>query len=393
MSQRIKLLHLCASLTVGGAERLMLGLAERSDPRRFEAHVCSLSVVRGNALRPEFERLGLPLSVLGFRKFYDLRAVRAVAQYVRQHQIDIIHTHLITADVVGRVAGRLVGRPVVSTLQNEPQDFNRERLDRRWLEWITARYLTTRLVTVSPRVRDMFVREWRIPERRISTICNAVAMEPYLALPEGVTARDAGAGPVITTVGRLSPQKAQHLLLEAAVSVLRQRPEVRFMIVGQGRLEQPLKAQAQALGIADVVTFVGLRRDIPAVLAQTDIFVLSSLWEGLPLTAIEAMAAARPIVLTDVGGNRDLVESGTHGLIVPPGNVPALAEALLTLLNDPARRTAMGQAARARVRHDFSIDTITRQYEALYESVWSEQHGLSKAKGSAKRGETYVSGS
>ncbi|MBV9788510.1 MAG: glycosyltransferase, partial [Chloroflexi bacterium] len=132
--------------------------------------------------------------------------------------------------------------------------------------------------------------------------------------------------------------------------------------------------QAQRLGIAERVTFTGLRKDIPAVLAQTDIFTLPSLWEGLPLTAIEAMAAARPVVLTDVGGNSELVQSGVNGMIVRPDDVDALANTLVELLNDEQRRTEMGHAARQRVQHDFSIDTIAAQHEALYESIWNKHY-------------------
>ncbi|HEX6287609.1 MAG TPA: glycosyltransferase family 4 protein [Herpetosiphonaceae bacterium] len=381
MTQRIKVLHLCASLSVGGAERFLLDLAQRFDRERFEIHICCLNVLRNNALQDDFERLGLPLYIIGTKRLYDLRSILAVARYVHRHQIDIIHTQLTNADIVGRIVGRALGRPIISTLQNEPHDYHRFRWIHRWLNRVTARYFATRLIAVSNRLREQFIRAWHIPEDRIHTIYNAVPMEAYLAIPEGRPDRADHDGPIITNIGRLSTQKAQHHLLDAARLVLDRRPDVRFMIVGQGRLDQPLKEQAQRLGIAERVTFTGLRHDIPAILAQTDIFTLPSLWEGLPLTGIEAMASARPVVLTDVGGNRELVESGVHGMIVPPGDVHALADALLELLNDEPRRLAMGRAARQRVRHEFDITTIAAQYEALYQAMWSKRN---KAVGSAQ---------
>jgi glycosyltransferase involved in cell wall biosynthesis len=370
MEQPIRVLHLCASLSVGGAERFLLGLAERLDRRRFEMHICCLNVLRNNALQHEFERLGLPLHVIGTKRLYDLPSILAVARYVREHKIDMIHTQLTNADIVGRIVGRALGRPVISTLQNELRDYNRFRFIHRWLNRFTARYCGPELIAVSDRIGEQFMQAWQIPADRMHTIYNAVPMEEYLAIPADIPQHADGDGPIITNVGRLSTQKAQNNLLAAAQLVLAQRPDARFMIVGQGRLDQPLKEQAQRLGIAERVTFTGLRLDIPAILAQSDIFTLSSLWEGLPLTAIEAMAAARPVVLTDVGGNRELVQSGVNGLIVPPGDVEALAEALLTLLNDEQRRVRMGRAARQRVQHDFSIDTIAAQHEALYDSIW-----------------------
>jgi glycosyltransferase involved in cell wall biosynthesis len=367
MKQPLKILHLVTSLTVGGAEQVVLSLVGNIDWTRFESHVCSLSVVSNNALQPEFERLKLPVMVINAKRFYDMKAFSAVRNYIRHHQIDIVHTHLTNADITGGILGRLTGTPVLSTLHNMPRNYNRQRWDRRWLLRFTFRYLVTRLVAVSQQVRNQFIEEWHVPAARMSVIRNAIRMDSFLAVWEGKVDPSGREGPIITNVGRLSPQKAQHLLLAAAKLVLEQRPDAHFMIVGQGHLEQRLKEKARALGIADHVTFTGLRHDIPAVLAQTDVFVLSSLWEGMPISAIEAMAAARPVVLTRVGGNSELVEPGKSGLLVPPGDVEALAEALLSLLQDEPRRWAMGRSARARVQRLFNVEAFTQAYENLYE--------------------------
>ncbi len=367
MQEKIKLLHLTASLAVGGAEQFVLGLADKIDHSRFETHIYYLGATRDNSLQPEFERLNLPLIVSGSWKPYKPAVITGVIRYIKRHQIDLIHTHLVNADVVGRLVGRLLGIPVVSTLQNEPLSYRRMSFSQRSLERFTARHLATYLVAVSHHLRQKFIQEWGIPAGRIGAVHNAVAVDRFLDIPPGVESPDDG--PVITNIASLSPQKAQDRLLDAAKIILQQRPEARFKIVGKGRLEPKLKAYAESLGIADRVTFTGVRYDIPAILAQSDIFTLSSLWEGLPLAAVEAMAAARPVVLTDVGGNRELVESGQNGLLVPPDNVPALAEALLALLNEPSRRAALGQAARASVRHNFSIQTIVKKYEIIYESL------------------------
>jgi glycosyltransferase involved in cell wall biosynthesis len=280
---------------------------------------------------------------------------------------------LINADIIGRTLGQWLGRPVVSTLQNEPQNYDRARFDQRWLERLTARYLPVSLVAVSKHVRTMFVEQWHIPKEKIGVIYNAVAMKPYLAIPVGPNRNKNDEGPVIINVASLSEQKAQARLLEAAKLVLAEYPKARFMIVGRGRLEQKLKDYARTLGIAEQVIFTGLRHDIPDLLARADIFVLSSLWEGLPLAAVEAMAAARPVILTDVGGNSELVEHGQNGLLAPPGDVEALAGAIRLLLADPEQRLILGQAARAQVRHDFNIEMVVKQYETLYEALLRER--------------------
>ena len=362
----MRILQLVSSLTVGGAEQIVLSLAERINSFQFAPYVCSLSVIRQNSLQPELERLGVPLLSLNSLQFYNLHTIRQVEQYVRAEQIDVIHTHLTDADIVGRIVGWRQKIPVLSTMHNMPHNYARQRWDRYWLERLTARYLATHLVAVSPRIRELYIDEWGIPARRISAINNSVRMEPFLAVPESVPTEREFGGPVITNVARFNPQKAQHILLEAAHIIVQKIPTVRFVLVGKGLLEEKLRQQARDLGIHDNVVFTGVRHDIPHILGQSDIFVLSSLWEGVPLSVIEAMAAARPVVVTNVGGNPELVESGQTGLVVPANSVIALVEALLTLLQDEPRRLALGRLARQRVQRLFSMERFIQQYEMLY---------------------------
>lgn len=367
-NRRLKILQLVDSLTVGGAEQIVLTLAGGVDAARFAMHVCSLSVVRQNELQPAFERLGVPLLPLRARRSYDPAVVRQVWRYAREQQIDVIHTQLTHADIVGRIVGRALGIPVLSTLQNVPRNYARQRPDRYWLQRLTARTLATHLVALSPKIRALYVAQWGIPPARISTINNAVRMAPFLAVAPGVAERPYP-GPVITNVARFNPQKAQHLLLAAAPAVLERYPQARFLLVGKGHLEAALRQQAARLGIAGQVIFTGVRHDIPDILAQSDVFVLSSHWEGMPLAAIEAMAAARAVLLTDVGANGELVENGRSGLVVPPNDVSALANGLLTLLHADAARDALGLAARQRVQRLFNTERFLHAYEATYTAL------------------------
>ena len=390
MNNRLKLLHLTASLHIGGAERIILSLAEKMDRTQFETHVCVLGKFDDHSFLPEFQKVGVKLHVIPIKRFYSPRGLWETMRYLRRHQFDILHTHLTDADIVGRVAGWLTNTSVISTLHNTPFNYNNQRFDRRWLLRATARLFPSHFVGVSDQISDLFMKEWRIPRERISTIHNATPLEDFLSIPVGTavsTAPDdkSGASMVtITNIGSLTPQKAQHLLLEAAQIVLQQRPNTRFFITGVGPLEQQLKAQAQELGIADQVVFTGLVRDIPKLLGQTDIFILPSLWEGLPISVIEAMAAARPIVVTDVGGNRELFESGVGGIIVPPGDVPALAHALLSLIDDKPLRLAMGQNARQRAEATFSFDRFAHAYASLYQRVAASNGRLFTAAATAK---------
>jgi glycosyltransferase involved in cell wall biosynthesis len=373
VKQRIKVLQLTPSLSVGGAEQVILSLVNHIDKSRFDMHICCMGAPNDYSLLPKFQQLNLPLYITGTKKLYHPQNTWAIGRYILNHKIDIIHTHLSRADITGRILGRLLGRPVISTLHNPPSHYDQARFDQRWLQRLTARYLDSYQTAVSDQIRTLFIEQWGIRNDRIGTIYNGVSMEQYLTIPEGATWPVEGGGPVVINVGRLNPQKAQDKLLEAAKLVLEQRPDARFMIVGRGELEQQLKDHAQRLGIADQVIFTGVRHDIPELLAQADVFVLSSLWEGLPVAAVEAMAAARAVVLTNVGGNRELVNSGKNGLLVPPNNVEALAVAIISLLDNPAWAKSLGQAARKQIEHDFNIDRVIKQYEALYELLWHRQ--------------------
>ena len=375
MSEPIRVLQLCASLTAGGAERLIHGLARTLNRQQFAVHVCALSVVGGNAFQAEFDRDNIPVYVVGARKMFDPRMYLKLIRYIRANNIQIIHTHLTNADFVGRIVGKILGIPVVSTMHNIPKDYDMQKSYAKALEKYTARHAVSHLIAVSERIRQLFIQEWKIAPPMISTIANGVPLSDFLPVPVGVTRATPQDGPMITTIGRLTPQKAQHIFIEAAAHILKQRADARFQIVGRGHLESELKAQAQRLGIAERVEFTGVRHDIPEILAASDVFVLSSAWEGLPVTAIEAMAAARPVVLTDVGGVRDLVEPNQHGLIVPANNAVALAQALLELINNPAKAQTMGAAGRAHVQKAFSMDLFAQNHEQLYASILRQRRG------------------
>jgi glycosyltransferase involved in cell wall biosynthesis len=162
---------------------------------------------------------------------------------------------------------------------------------------------------------------------------------------------------VIGTVARLSPQKALHVLLEALPAVIREVPEVRVLIVGDGSERPRLEKLADRLGVASCVYFAGNRVDVPDQLLAMDVFVLPSLFEGLPLAILEAMAAGRPVVATAVDGVPEIVKDGVTGFLVSPGNPAQLARALVRLLRDPRTAARFGDAARQRAQ-DFSTDAV-----------------------------------
>jgi glycosyltransferase involved in cell wall biosynthesis len=146
--------------------------------------------------------------------------------------------------------------------------------------------------------------------------------------------------------------------------------DVEFLIVGDGPLKKELQSYVQQIGITKYVTFAGIQKDIPRILARTDIFVLPSFWEGLPLTVMEAMSAGRPVVLTNVGGNRDLIHSGEEGFLVEAGNIDELVKNIIYLIDHTDQRLSMGRAARIRSLEQFTMDRYITQHEYLYKEIY-----------------------
>ena len=171
---------------------------------------------------------------------------------------------------------------------------------------------------------------------------------------------------MVTNVARLVPQKAQHTLIEAAVQFVATRPDVRIALVGDGPLRDEIVALAAARGIADKLVLTGIRTDIPQILAASDVFVLSSQWEGMPLSLLEAMAAGCPAVATNVGGVGQVLQDGVTGLLVPPGDPAALATAIAACLDDPAQARQRAAAALAMVTQTFGMKAMIRKWEAVY---------------------------
>jgi glycosyltransferase involved in cell wall biosynthesis len=229
------------------------------------------------------------------------------------------------------------------------------------------------VIAVSHDLRRILSDELRVP-RRVQVIHNGIDGERFVAAERDGVRRELGLGDafVVGTAAVLTRQKGLFHLLEAARLVKAADPGIRFVVAGDGPLRAELEARARTLGVDDVVRFVGYRRDVPELLAALDLHVMPSLWEGLPLALLEALASGKPIVATRVGGNPEVVEDGVNGLVVPPADPAAIARAVLALRRDPAARARMQAANLERFARRFSVGAMTaahlRAYRALVEA-------------------------
>lgn len=371
MAKKIQLLQVIDRLADGGAETLLITLATGLDRSRFDLHVVALRPWESSQVRRRLREMDIPVTELNQHTAYDIPALVGLVRYILRHRIDIIHTHLLAADIMGRVAGFLTRRPVVSTIHNNRVDLDEEPRRRQWMERTTAHLMCRRLVVVSALLQDEITQWFRLPPNRVITIANGVDTDRWRRGPDfdraAVKGRLAGGVyPFVTNVARMVPQKAQHILIEAARIIGATRPDVRFIMLGGGPLEEELKALAAERGVSAQMVFAGFRPDVPDVLAASEIFVLSSLWEGMPVALLEAMAAGAASVCTDVGGVAQVIQHEKTGLLVPPGDPAALAAALLRCLDDPAYARQLGTAGQEWVEREYGMRPWVRKWEAVY---------------------------
>jgi glycosyltransferase involved in cell wall biosynthesis len=369
--EKIRLLHLITRLPIGGAERLVLGILRNLDTAQFESVVCCIQD-RGE-LADEAEAMGIPVIALNLmqRGGHDRLVVPALRRLMREQRIDLVHTHLYHANLYGRLAARREGIPAIASVHNTYKK-------RKWYRHLINRWLARKTFVVTAGSEDVerdLLEVDRLPSTKVVRLPNSIDLarvDTALSVAEakqrfGFTPSDL----VIGTVGRVEEQKGQAFLLEAFAK-LRQRPEgehLKLLLVGDGRLLPQLRETAERLGIAQACRFPGNIAKLAEVYRAIDLFTMPSLWEGLSLAMLEAMASGLPVVATEVGGARDVLGDDRYGLLVPAHDADALAAALGKLLDDPRAASELAAAGKARVHADYSVTSLTQQLAGLYRAA------------------------
>lgn len=360
-----RILYVIDSLGVGGAETLLLDLLDAARARGIAAHVAYFTP---GPLEPEVTARAASLTRLGSTGLRDPRALWRAWRLMRHLRPDVVHSHLTKSDLVGQMAARLAGVPLrVLTFHNT--DLWRKNPVATAVYRILTRGAQRR-IAVSDLVADYIVQTGTASRSAISVIANGVDMRRFgggtAALDRGLW----GAGPqhvLFGIIGRLTAQKDHATFLRAAAVAAQSLPNARFLVIGDGELRAALIRQATAAGLLpDRLTFTGVIRDMPGVLAMLDVVVLSSAWEGLPMTLLEAMSMARPVIATSVGEIPNLIADGVSGLVVPPGDDGALAAAMVRIAGDPALRRDLGAAGRKAVAARYGGDAMIGRLFALY---------------------------
>lgn len=387
-----RIMQLVSNLDIGGAQEVVRTLAEQLATAGCPVVVCAFC---DGPLRRDIESLGIPVEVLPDRRsavvalpaftreMLGLR--RSLVELIERYRIEVIQTHLLRSldflalSLKAGRAGR--GVKVYWTFHNANFDLRRDHLRRHgWLlePKRRAHHLLYRLgarwadglIAVAPEVKTSILATMPLPAGKIVVINNGVDAGRYRpAVDRAAVRRELGlvdGDRAIVVVATLKEQKGHRYLIEAASALADWFPTARFLFVGDGELRQDLTERIAARGLERRVRLLGTRQDVPELLAASDLFVLPSLWEGLSMALVEAMASGLPIVATEVSGTRQVLTHGETGLLVRPGDADALARAIAAMLADPARAAAMGEAARRHIETNFGARQQAAEHLALF---------------------------
>ena len=366
-TRSIRVMHIIWSLDLGGAEQVVMNLTRHFDRKKFQPIVCCLNEKGRYAYLVEND--GIPVFEMKKYPKLDFLLLPRLVRLIKRTKVDLIHTHLFTANLWGRLAAKLARVPVVST--EHGMDSWRSAIDLSLDQWLAT--FNQKIICVSEGVRRFYGQRNSNLDGKVKIIHNGIDVERFSAPADREEIRrQLGLNPsahVVGIVGRLVPDKAHEDFIDAVKIISEQDPLIRGLIIGEGKLHRQLKAKVMKMHLEDKIYFLGNRNELPPLYRAMDIFVMSSIREGFPLTILEAMAANIPIVATDVGGVGECIEHEKDGILVPARNPKALATAIQILFADPSLMEELAKNASEKVWSQFSVQKMTQDHEALYQEI------------------------
>ena len=362
-----RVLQVINSLNRGGAERFVFNLVRSLDKNKFECEV--LCLYDKGDLAESLLDSGVRVSNLNLSKKLGSNVWFRTWQAIRESQPDILHTHLPEACWLGLPTGwasRIQVR--VAHVQNCNRNWPRKI---RLLDRVASAFATD-IIACAHAVKNFCQEELKY-RKSIHVVHNSIDLDEFSSLPGKAEGRRtlglSNSDHVVICVASLTTQKGQRYLLAAMSDVLKQNPGSRLLIVGDGPDRASLEEEVKRRGMANNILFLGKRRDIPLLLSMSDLLVLPSLWEGLPMVLAEAAAAGLPVVATAVDGTPEVVEHGETGILVSPARADELASAITILLTNGDERLTMGNRARAKIHRDFDISNSVGKVQEIYEKA------------------------
>ena len=391
---KIQVLHIITRLIKGGAQENTLLTVTNLDESRYQtALVSGPSFGSEGEIESKARQLGVDLTIVPelareISPINDLKSLYKIYRFIKKGRYDIVHTHSSKAGIIGRIAARMAGvKGIIHTPHGSifDHDANIPSVSGAFLVKFlllvekAASHLTDRIVTLTDSEARGYVRLGMGNSQEFTTIHSGIDLSRFTDVEIDVADKRRELGisadcTVITTVARLTSEKGHSYLIEAAKAVVAEFDGcLKFVFVGNGDLRRDLERKVCELHLDETILFLGLRDDIPEILAVSDLFVLSSLYEAQGRVIVEAMAAGLPVVATRVGGVPNVVVDGETGVLVPAADPQALASAIINVIGDRDKAKQMGQAGRMRVDPKFSVETMVEQIDMLYRELLGRQ--------------------
>lgn len=371
---RKKIVHVVEDLKVGGLERVLADIVLGLDKTHYDVQVWCLAA--GGLIADDLAERGIPVRILGMKSYYDVREIGRLSCLLRRERFDIVHTHGYFASTFTRLAAVPARVPIILThVHSTYYDYTFRNL---LIERFLAAF-TDRIICVSRAVQDFVVETEKISRDKTILIYNGIAAAdafPESPSEKGNLRRSLGFDDeaiLVTVVASLMQNKGHALLLQAFQRACRDNQRLRLLIVGDGPLRKQLEADVSRRELDRTVAFAGIRADVQKLLHVSDIFILPSIErEGLGLALIEAMAAGLPVIGTNLGGIPEVVHDGVNGLLVSPGDVTGMADAITKLAHSPEMRRRMGDEGQRMYKEKFTTARMVRQIARLYENLHAD---------------------
>jgi glycosyltransferase involved in cell wall biosynthesis len=373
-ARKYRIAYLIDGLSMGGAERLMVPLLKHLSREHFEPYVCAMQSKDGNPMADEIRALGIPVECLNIKRLRDFDAIPRLRKYLKGIEADLVHTQLEAANILGNISAKLLRLPSVCTIHVMPSlDVKTKTKLHQRVEWFALRHFCDHVISVSEEARQYHMQISGTSPDQISTIYNGIDLSAFVHMDQAreraavraelAIPRDSN---VLVTVAVLRPPKGIQFMIRALPSILASHPNTYYLIVGSGSHHSVLVEEVNRAGVRERVIFAGMRKDVPRMLAASDVFVLPTLTEALPTVLAEAMAARLPIVASKVGGIPEMIANGQNGFLIRPEGLNDLIRECNHLLDHPEKRADMGAEGWKTVNRKFSIERQVEQLKELY---------------------------